>query len=649
MLTPQLKYRPFLLLLLLTLLVALAPLTLAQDMTYTESPIFADLDLPSLDQRLPLNPAVVEPLVEQGEYGGTLRVGFVGTNPGWGGLWFMTGWENLVIWKHDFSGVDPNIAESWDVSDDTSEYTFHLREGMKWSDGTPFTADDIMFYIDDVLFNEEIMPGGPVADWLPADGADEFQAEKIDDYTVKFSFANPYGTFLFNLATWSGRHITWFPKHYLTQFHADYNENVDELVSQEDGVENWVALFNKKAAGPTEDIQLFYDMPERPLLFPWVITQPLGTGTTITLERNPYYWKVDSSGKQLPYIDTIIGTSYQDAESRTFAMLNGDLDIIKDPGSENRIIYFEAIEEGKPLAIGLPVSDGGNTNTIHFNRTVDDPVKAEVFANKDFRIGMSHAVNRAEIIEIVHFGQGEPSQAAPLESSPLYNEQLATQYLEYNVDLANEYLDKVLPEKDAEGYRLGSDGNRFSIIMSIANDLSYGTTWVQISELLIEQWRAVGIEVTLNSMPDTQFVENKKANNLEATLYTGEGGAGLTAILDPRYYTPFEYFGMYGNGWFAWYYAAQDSVQVEPPDEIKALRDEYQKVLTAPSQEEQIELMSNVLQIAADEFWVIGISRPAPGYQPYHQRLGNIPETWIDGWIEGVQKLLYPEQWYLKS
>ena len=272
-----------------------------------------------------------------------------------------------------------------------------------------------------------------------------------------------------------------------------------------------------------------------------------------------------------------------------------------------------------------------------------------MFANKDFRIGMSHAVNRAEIIEIVHFGQGEPSQAAPLESSPLYNEQLATQYLEYNVDLANEYLDKVLPQKDAEGYRLGSDGNRFSIIMSIANDLSYGTTWVQISELLIEQWRAVGIEVTLNSMPDTQFVENKKANNLEATLYTGEGGAGLTAILDPRYYTPFEYFGMYGNGWFAWYYAAQDSVQVEPPDEIKALRDEYQKVLTAPSQEEQIELMSNVLQIAADEFWVIGISRPAPGYQPYHQRLGNIPETWIDGWIEGVQKLLYPEQWYLKS
>lgn len=653
MLTPHIRYRFPLILLLFALLISVVPLSLAQDMTYTEAPMLAERvaadALPPIDQRIPLNPAVVEPLVEPGEYGGTLRFGFVGTNPGWGGVWFIAGWENLAIWKPDFSGVEPNIAESWEVSDDTREYTFHLREGMKWSDGAPFTADDIMFYIEDVLFNEEISPAGPIADWLPAEGADEFRAEKLDDYTVKFIFANPYGTFLFNLATWSGRHITWFPKHYLTQFHADYNENVDELVAQEDGVEDWIGLFNKKAAGPTNDIQTFYDMPERPVLFPWVVTQPLGTGTTITLERNPYYWKVDSQGNQLPYIDTIVGTSYQDAESRTFAMLNGDLDFLKDPGNENRIIYFEAMEEGKPLKIALPVSDGGNTNSIHFNRTIDDPVKAEIFANKDFRIGMSHAINRQEIIEIVHFGQGEPAQPSPLPSSPLYNERLATQYIEYDVDLANEYLDKVLPERDSEGFRLRPDGERLTIIMSVSNDLSYGTTWVQTAELLIEQWREVGVEVILNSMPDTQFIENKRANNLELTLYTGEGGAGLTAILDPRYYVPFEYFGMYGNGWFAWRNAAPDSVQVEPPEEIKAIRDEYEKVLTSPTQEAQIEQMRAVLEIAADQFWVLGISRPAPLYYPYHERLGNIPDTWIDGWIEGVQKILYPEQWYIKQ
>ncbi len=645
----------FLLIILVMLVAVTAPSmsVVAQDGEYNESPMLAARveagELPPVGERLPVNPAVVEPVNEVGQYGGQMRVGFVGTNPGWGGLWFMTGWENLVIWESDFSGVAPNIAESWEVSDDVREYTFHLREGIRWSDGEPFTAEDIMFYIEDVLFNEEISPAGPVADWLPRDGAEEFQAEMIDEYTVKFIFAQPNGTFLYQVPTWSGRHITWFPKHYLMQYHKDYNPDVDELVADEEGVEDWVGLFNKKAAGPTDDIQNFYLMPERPLLFPWVIVEPLGTGTTILLERNPYYWKVDTEGNQLPYIDEVLGVSYQNAESRTLAMLNGDLDIIKDPGDDNRIIYFDARDEGRPIAINRAISDGANTNSIHFNRTYDDPVLAELFANKDFRIGMSHAINREQIIEIVHFGQGEPAQVAPLESSPLYNEQLATQYLEYNVDLANEYLDKVIPDRDDEGFRLQPDGEPLEIVLSVSNDLSYGTTWEQIAELLIFDWEAVGVRVILNSMPDTIYIENKEDNNLQATIYSGEGGAGITSILDPRYFVPGEYFGMFGNGWFYWRTGADDAVQVEMPQEMLDFRAEYETVVSMPTQEEQIEQMSQVLQMAADEFWVIGISRPIPGYQPYHVRLQNLPDEWIVGWIEGVQKIMYPEQWYLSE
>lgn len=643
--------RLFLLVLALSIFSLLVSLTAAQDTSFTQSPMLDSMvesgDLPAVEERLPSNPAIIEPFNEIGQYGGTMRMGFVGSSPGWGGLWFVTGWENLVIWEADFSGVAPNIAESWEVSEDVRTYTFTLREGMKWSDGAPFTADDIMFYIEDILFNEELNPAGPVTDWLPSEGAEDFVAEKIDDYTFSFTFANPNGTFLFDIATWSGRHITFFPKHYLTQFHADYNENVEDLVAAEEGVEDWVGLFNKKASGPTDDTQGFYDEPDRPLLFPWIVEEPLGTGTTISMVRNPYYWKVDTEGNQLPYIDEILGVSYQDAESRTFAMLNGDLDYIKDPGPENRIIYFEAVESGAPLAINEIVSDGANTNSIHFNFTYDDPVLSEIFTNIDFRAGMSHAINREEIIEIVHFGQGEPAQVAPLESSPLYNEQLATQYLEYDVELANEYLDRVLPEKDEDGFRLRPDGERLSIVFSISNDLSYGTTWVQTAELLISYWEAVGVEVILNSMPDVQFIENKDDNNLQMTLYTGEGGAGITGILDPRYYAPFGFFGMFGNGWFYWNAETADAVQVEPPQDIIDIRAEYEEVLQQPTQELQVQEMAEVLQIAADRFWVIGLSRPAPGYQPYHIRLGNQPESWIGGWIEGVQKIKYPEQWYL--
>jgi peptide/nickel transport system substrate-binding protein len=577
-----------------------------------------------------------------------MRVGFTGTNPGWGGLWFIAGWENLVIWKSDFSGVEPNLAESWEVSDDVREYTFHLRQGVKWSDGVEFTADDVMFYMEDILFNEELTVGGPTADWLPQEGADEFVAEKIDDYTVKMTFANPYGTFLYNLATWSGRHLTWFPKHYLSQFHVDYNpDGIDALVAAEDGIENWVGLFNRKAAGPTEDTNSYWTQLDHPLLFPWIPTTELGGGTQMNMVRNPYYWKVDTEGNQLPYIDEIVGISYQDNEARTLAMINGDIDYVKDPGDDNRILYFDALDSGAPIAISSAISDGGNRNSIHFNRSVDDPVLAEIFSNKDFRIGMSHAINRQEIIEIVQFGQGEPAQVAPLESSPLYNEQLATQYTEYDVDLANQHLDMVLPDKDANGMRLRPDGQPLQIVFSVSNDLSYGTTWVQTAELLIGYWEAVGVDFTLNSMADAQFIENKENNNLQATIYTGEGGAGLTAILDPRYYIPEEYFGMFGNGWYYYRVNSQEAVTVEPPPEMDEIRAQFEEVLQQPTQEQQIAEMAEVLQTAADNFWVIGISRPAPGYQPYNVRVGNQPSEWIAGWIEGVQKIKYPEQWYI--
>jgi peptide/nickel transport system substrate-binding protein len=637
--------------LLLVALLGTATIT-AQAMEYHESPMLTAMvdagDLPPVADRLPANPAVVEPFNEVGTYGGTMRVGFTGTNPGWGGLWYIAGWENLVTWAPDFSGVVPNIAESWEVSDDVRTYTFHLRQGMKWSDGVDFTADDIMFYINDVLYNEELSAAGPVADWLPQEDREGFEAEKIDDYTVRFTFPNPYGTFLYSLAQWNGRHITWFPAHYAQQFHADYNPDVDALVEADGTVEDWVGLFNKMLSGPSDDTNNYWNNLERPLLFPWVPTSVLGGNPQMTMARNPYYWKVDSEGNQLPYIDEIVGITYQDNEARTLAMINGDLDYVKDPGNDNRVLYYDAVDSGAPIAIYPTTSDGGTTNTIHFNRTVADPVLSEIFANKDFRIGMSYAINRPEIIEIVHFGQGTPSQAAPLESSPLYNERLATQYTEYDVDQANEYLDRVIPDRGDDGYRLGTDGQPLSMVFSVSNDLSYGTNWVQVAELVIGYWDAVGVHVTLNSMADAQYIENKQDNNLEVTIYTGEGGAGLIGILDPRYYVPGEYFGLWGNGWFAWRIGSPDSVQVEMPQEFQDIRNQFEtSVLQAPTQEEQVAAMQEILDIAADQFYVIGISRPGPGFQPHHQRLGNQPESRIDGWAEGVQKITYPEQWYI--
>jgi peptide/nickel transport system substrate-binding protein len=635
-------------LILFVLVAVIVPAAVAQG-TFNESPFLtAKVDageLPAIEERLPVSPRVVDPFSEVGQFGGNIRIGFVGNNPGWGGLWYITGWENLVSWAPDFSGVVANIAESWEVSDDVREYTFHLREGMKWSDGAPFTADDIMFYIEDVLFNEELMPGGVTADWLPRDGAEEFRAEKIDDYTVKFIFANPYGTFLYTIPQWNGRHITWFPKHYLTQFHKDYNPNVDEIVAATEGVEDWVGLFNLKANGPTDDTNNYFNNLERPLLFPWIPTSVLGGSTEMTMERNPYYWKVDSAGNQLPYIDTVTGVSFQDDEARNLAMANGDIDYIKDPSG--REFFFEALDSGAPIEITFWNDEAGNTNSIHFNLNTQDPVLQEIFNDKNFRIGMSHAINRAEMIEIAHQGQGTPSQVAPLDSSPLYNERLATQYLEFDLDKANEFLDMVVPDKDADGFRLRPDGERLSIVFSIPTSEAWQSAWAGRGELLVGYWRAVGVEVLLDAVTAEVMTQRREENNFEMTMYTGEGGAGVTPILQERYYAPGDYDSLFGVSWHYWWSNAQEAVTIEPPQEIKDWYAKYEAVGQQPTQEEQIAAMAEVLEIAADKFYVIGISRPGVGFQVRHTRLGNFPELWIHGWGEGVEKITYPEQWYL--
>ena len=188
---------------------------------YNEAPMLADMvangEIPPVDERLPANPMVIQPLDDIGQYGGTWRR--IGVGPGDAGIFrYRLMYPQLVRYNTDGSDIGPNLAESWEVSDDGTTYTFHLREGVKWSDGTPHSSGDFMFWYEDVLGDEDLAPSFPV--WLTVGGAPVVM-DAPDDLTIRFTFPGAHGIFMTLMAGANGASMTWYPKVRRTAFHSN--------------------------------------------------------------------------------------------------------------------------------------------------------------------------------------------------------------------------------------------------------------------------------------------------------------------------------------------------------------------------------------------------------------------------------------------
>ena len=262
--------------------------------SYGEAPQLAELvsagELPPIEERLPVQSdlMVIEPLEGIGEYGGIWRRGFTGPADKWNGYRCCTGPDHILFWDYTGNIPQPNVAKGWDVSDDGRSYTLYLREGMKWSDGMPFTADDFMFWYEKMYLNDELVP--TKSSWLAINGK-QGTIEKVDDYAIRVDFEDPYYFFLEVLAgsTHLGGHAYQgpaalgmvAPKHYMEQFHPDTigQEALDKLVEDE-GYDNWVNLFKYK-----NDWALNVELP---VVTPWVTVNPINTATW-KLERNALF------------------------------------------------------------------------------------------------------------------------------------------------------------------------------------------------------------------------------------------------------------------------------------------------------------------------------------------------------------------------
>ncbi|MBU3738854.1 MAG: ABC transporter substrate-binding protein [Rhodoferax sp.] len=606
-----------------------------------EAPALAKLvgegKLPALAQRVSANPLVIR--AEQvGVYGGSLRRGLRGSADH-NGILRLVGNQGLVRWNLAFTEVLPNVAHKWDVNANSTEFTFHLRRGMRWSDGKPFTADDILFSIEDCAKNSELYKSVPSTLVIANKPC---QVSKIDEVTVKFTFASPYALFLEQMATPLGQYPTLFPKHYCSQFHPKYNPKAAEQAKAAN-LSDWAALFRAKC-GDIE-IPARWGNAEKPTLDPWVISEPYtGGATRVVMERNPYFWQVDQNGQQLPYIDRLTFSIAQDVESLMLDALSGKLDIQERhiDSLQNKPTLSQNMQKGGYRLIEL-IASGAQQVQIYLNLTHKDPKMREMFANKQFRQALSLGMNRKEIIDVVYLGQSEPYQTGPRPGHPWYHEKLARQFTQHDPKQANEILDKLgYARRDAQKFRLRPDGQRVFFAIDVIPTLYPDA--VDTLELVKRHWAEIGVDVKINTIERALYYTRGDSNDHDAAVWPGPGG--LDPMLDARdYFAQHTQGSRYAIPWTLWYVSGGKDGQ-EPPESQKRRMKLYDDARATADLGRRGALMKQVFDLAADSFETIGVCLAVNAFGIARNNLQNVPKSYPSSWSWPNPGPALPQQFF---
>jgi len=606
-----------------------------------ESPLLAkmvsDGKLPPLAQRISTLPLVIQ-AEKVGVYGGTLRRGLRGSADH-NGILRMVGNQGLVRWNLAFTEVLPCVASKWEVNANSTEFIFTLRPGMKWSDGKPFTADDIVFSIDDCAKNSELYKSVPS---MLVIANKPVVVTKVNDTTVKFTFASPYALFLEQLATPLGQYPTLFPKHYGSQFHPKYNKNVGAQAKAAN-LSDWTALFRSKL-GDIE-IPARWGNTEKPTLDPWVVTEAYSGGVTrVVMERNPYFWQVDQTGQQLPYIDRLNFGIAQDVESLMLDALSGKLDIQERhiDSLQNKPLLSKNMQKGGYRLIEL-VNAGSQQVQIYLNLTHKDPKMREMFANKQFRQALSLGMNRKEIIELVYLGQSEPYQTGPRPGHPWYNEKLSRQFTNFDPKQANDILDKIgYNKRDAQKFRLRPDGQKVFFSIDVIPTLYPDA--VDTLELVKRHWAAIGVDIKVNTVERALYYTRGDSNEHDAATWPGPGG--LDPMLDARdYFAHHPQGSRYAIPWTLWYVSGGKD-GLEPPDSQKQRMKLYDAARATADLKKRGELMKQVFDLCADAFETVGVCLAVNSFGIAKNNLQNVPKSYPSAWSWPNPGPALPQQFF---
>jgi len=592
---------------------------------YKEAPALTELvkagKLPPVEQRLPEEPLVIPTVEKIGTYGGVIRRGFLG--PSDANNYVRIAVDSLVWWSIDGSKIEPKLIKSWNASPDFKVWTLNMRKGAKWSDGHPFTADDILFWYKDVLLNKELTPAIP--QWMQNADKSTALVEKVDDYTVRFTFKESNNMFLDELVNKDGGDRTlavFLPAHYLKQFHASYakKDDLDKMVADAK-FKTWVELFMTRATPP--------ENPERPTMAAWVPTSRV-SDPIFSLKRNPYYVGVDPEGNQLPYVDEFRFVFYSDAKTLNLAAVAGELDLQdRHIDMPNYPVLKENEQKGKYRVLMWPGFGGGDAS-LTFNQTYNaDPAVGELLRTKDFRIALSHAINREQIRQAAFLGLGEIRQNVPPPWHPFYpGDEYAFKYTKYDPATANKLLDGIgLDKRGPDGIRLMKNGKPAVIEISVVP--AFGP-WPDIAQLIAKDWEKVGIRALVQIRERALDFSMREENKLQCEIWnTNSSPFTANSQVDPRAQSivPF------GTLWRVWY-RTNGKDGVEPPAEVKKIVANIDKAKTV-SKEEQAKLGKEIYQIWVDNLWqlgTVGLTAMVQGVVVVNKDLRNVPEKAGNDW-----------------
>ena len=597
--------------------------------------------LPAVDDRLPSEPLVQDVTDAIGTYGGTLRRGFLG--PSDHNNYTRVVYDALVRHAPDGGKVVPHVAKGWTSNEDFSQWTINLRAGMKWSDGAPLTADDIMFWYESILGNAELIPSTPL--WMQNSDGSVAKVEKMSSTAVRWSFDQPNTAFLLALAGQDGadksiQNLVFAPGHYLKQFHPDFTSEADlDAKVSAAGFDVWTQLFSVEA--------LPHLSGNRPSTAAWV---PANGSTvaddTFVIERNPYYFAVDAKGNQLPYIDNVKFKFFADKETLNLAAVGGQIDMQgRHLAMSNFPVLMENSDKGGYRVITYPTF-GGSDAVLVFNQTyTNDEAIGDILRNKDFRIALSHSIDRDAIKELAFLGIGEARQGVPAPFHPFYpGDEYAFKYTQMDTTISNDLLDGIgLTERDGDGYRLLPNGDRLDIEISVVPAFA---SWADIGQLVVEDWAEVGVRAHIELRERTPHFAMRASNDLQVEIWnedtTGFPFSGQPNF-DPRSQPSLTLAPLVGK-----YMRSGGNEGMAPTPELQRIMDIIDEAKLS-GRDRQVELAQELFKIWADNVWEIGTVGLTPmvqGVVVVNADLRNVSEVAGNDWPLRTPGNTRPEQFY---